>query len=290
MQRKPLDFIGIGTSKAASTWIYKCLGEHPQVCKALKKEVRFFNNEHHFAKGEDWYYQYFPEEHNGRLLGEFSPTYIYTQETARRIKASFPKVKLIVVFRNPIEKTHSHYWYNKVGGRGSYVDLDSFEDFLVRVPDAPNNALHGAQLKRYLEVFPREQFHFVLYDDVRRDPENVMRDIYRFLNIDETFVAPSTHRGVNETGGSRIKYKRLFRFIFGTYRRLAKYPFLKKFIHRFNTLYWSNVLRNFGIRYDGEKIEKPPMKQETREQLRAFFADDTRLLGELIGRDVSHWV
>lgn len=34
-----VDFIGVGDQKAASTWIYQCLSEHPEIDTAKTKEL-----------------------------------------------------------------------------------------------------------------------------------------------------------------------------------------------------------------------------------------------------------
>ena len=36
-----VDFIGIGVIKAATTWIFQCLKEHPEICGSSRKEIRF---------------------------------------------------------------------------------------------------------------------------------------------------------------------------------------------------------------------------------------------------------
>ena len=41
-----VDFIGIGVQKAATTWLFSCLKEHPQIRVAVdknNKELNFFN-------------------------------------------------------------------------------------------------------------------------------------------------------------------------------------------------------------------------------------------------------
>lgn len=289
MTHRNLDFTGIGTTKAASTWFFKCLSEHPQVNASREKEMRFFDNLHNFNRGLRWYFSFFPDAQPGQVSGEFSPSYLYSADTAKRIKESFPNVKMIAVFRNPVDKIYSSYWSNKTGGRGSMVGFDSFEEALDGVVGMRETALHGAQLANYLELFPKSQIHTLLYDDVRADPEKVMRDIYMFLGIDENFVAPSTHRGVNETGDKRIKYPWLFKFFYGAYWRIKKIPWLLRFVQMFNPTRISIMLRNIGTRKGGEKFKKPEMNPETRERLRKFYADDVKLLGELIGRDLSAW-
>ena len=285
----PLDFVGIGTTKSASTWIFKCLSEHPGVCASREKEMRFFDSVFNFAKGFDWYFSFFPQTKPGQVSGEFSPSYIYSQDTAKRIHRSFPQIKMIAVFRNPVDKMYSSYWANKTGGRGSMVVFDTFEDAMSGIVGMPEQAFHGAQLKKYFEIFPREQFYFLLYDDIRANPEQAMRGIYKFLEVDEDFVAPSTHRGVNETGDKRVRFAPLFKIVYGIYWKMKKHPWMLKLIKSLNPTGISIALRDLGVRKGGQKFKKPEMNPVTRARLNRFYEEDVRLLGELIGRDLSFW-
>ncbi len=46
-----VDFIGIGAQKAATSWIAKCLIEHPEICLAASKETHFFSDDESFNQG-----------------------------------------------------------------------------------------------------------------------------------------------------------------------------------------------------------------------------------------------
>src|SRR6185436_5212968 len=47
---------------------------------------------------------------------------------------------------------------------------------------------YAALLKPYFELFSREQLKIYLYEDYVRDPVGLMQDLFRFLNVDDTFV------------------------------------------------------------------------------------------------------
>jgi hypothetical protein len=285
-----IDFIGIGTPKAASTWVFQCLSEHPQVCGSSEKEICFFDNPFNFKKGLDWYFSFFKHAKPGQILGEFSPPYIYKQETAEKIKNTFPHTKLIITFRNPIEKLYSMFWYNKIGGRGSMALFDTFEDALAGVPGMKENALHAQQFSHYVTLFPKNQIHIIFYDDVLQDPEKVLSDTYKFLGIDESFIAPSARRDVNETGNKRIRFPVVFKMIYKIYWNIKKIHWLWAWIKKhINTAKWSIHLGRIFSSYGGKKIKKPPMNPDTKENLKKFFKQDIELLETLTGRDLTSW-
>jgi len=284
-----LDFIGFGTTKAASTWIFRCLSEHPEICGSSEKETRFFDNSFNFKKGLSWYEQFFTHHQLGQIKGEFSPSYIYEPQTAHRIYETFPHVKLIAVFRNPIEKVYSSFWSNKTGGRGSMTPFKTFEQAFHAIPSMARSALHGQQYKIYYDLFPKEHLHTLLYDDILHDPEKTMKQIYQFLGVDDTFIAPSTHRGVNETGDKRVSHQWLFKIIYRIYWQIKKIPWLFRLVKKCNTTKVSITLGRMLSSRGGKKFIKPSMSIETREKLLRYFKADIALLGQLIDRDVSSW-
>lgn len=285
-----IDFIGIGTPKAASTWVFQCLSEHPQICGSSEKEVCFFNNPFNFKKGFDWYYSFFRHRKPGQIIGEFSPPYIYKKETAQKIRELLPQVKLIVTFRNPIEKLYSMFWYNKIGGRGSMALFGTFEDALRDVPGMKENALHAQQFSHYVALFPKEQIHVIFYDDILENPEKVLAETYEFLGVDSTFIAPSIRRDVNETGNKRIKFPILFKTIYKIYWAIKKRNGLWKWLKKnIDTTKLSILLGRVFSSYGGKKIQKPPMDPQTRQSLQDFFKQDIALLEQLTGRNLSHW-
>ena len=44
MENFSVDFIGVGGEKTASSWIFTCIKEHPQVCASNPKETDFFDD------------------------------------------------------------------------------------------------------------------------------------------------------------------------------------------------------------------------------------------------------
>ena len=58
-----VDFIGIGAPRCGTTWIAKCLSEHPQICLSSVKETDFFGK--YYRKGLSYYKSFF------RVLSRF---------------------------------------------------------------------------------------------------------------------------------------------------------------------------------------------------------------------------
>lgn len=119
------DFLAIGTQKGGSTSLYVHLMQHPQVAGVPRKELHFFD--YKFLLGSWWYRTNFPTKAElarraddlGKpvLTGEASPYYLFHPRAAERIAKVVPRVKLIALLRNPVDRALSHYHHEVRGGR-----------------------------------------------------------------------------------------------------------------------------------------------------------------------------
>jgi hypothetical protein len=206
------DFLVIGTAKSGTTTLYGWLSEHPLVAPAAKKEVHFFDYE--WFRGLDWYRSHFPlgrdrqtfEREHGRpfLTGEASPTYISHARAPSRIARVLPHAKLIVAFRNPVDRAYSQFQMSR---REGVEPLESFADAVAaeearlrpeheRVQADPYyygwwigcwsylyRSQYADQVERWFQLFPREQFHVLATEDLESDPQRVLDDVYDFLGL-----------------------------------------------------------------------------------------------------------
>jgi tetratricopeptide (TPR) repeat protein len=207
-QAKP-DFLIIGTPKGGTTALYNYLSQHPQIVPALHKEISFFDTK--FNLGLDWYGAHFPNfsqynTYNKLLTGEATPNYMYSQIVCQRIYDCLPKVKLIVVLRNPIDRGISHYYMAKKIGiekRDLITVINQEIQVLKSLSnnlDNPNNLKNmGNQLKTgknyfqsglyvyflaiWLEKFSTNQIVILSNEEMLKDTDQVMMNTYQFLGL-----------------------------------------------------------------------------------------------------------
>ena len=98
------DFLGVGTQKGGTTYLYELLKRHPQVFLAKPKEQHFFSL--HWQRGADWYRRQFASSEESQICGEITPYYLFHPE-ARANQSLVPNVKLIVLLRDPVERALS---------------------------------------------------------------------------------------------------------------------------------------------------------------------------------------
>jgi hypothetical protein len=107
-QLKP-SFLIIGTMKSGTTGFYHTLCQHPNIHRAIRKEVRYFSNR---EATEDWYLAHFPKLPMGQkgITGEATPNY-YAMRIQQRVRDTLPGVKLICLLRDPAERAISQYFH-----------------------------------------------------------------------------------------------------------------------------------------------------------------------------------
>jgi len=189
--REP-NFIVIGTIKSGTSSLYNYICSHPQVLPAIEKEVHFFDT--HFEKGIDWYLAHFPAipTHKNFLTGEATPNYLYCEKAAEKLFNCFPKTKLIVMLRNPIDRAIFHYYMAKRLGQEKRnleeviaretAILEQIEAKLLE-PGYFSFSLYVYFLKTWIKLFSREQILILKSEEMYEQPEATMKQVFEFLDL-----------------------------------------------------------------------------------------------------------
>lgn len=188
-----VDFIGIASLRCGTTWTSRCLAEHPQVYFSPRKELNFFGR--NYSKGLKYYRNFF-ENYNcdGKIKGEFTPAYYMYDEAPERIKKHFPNVKLLACLRNPIERIISNYRYTKERDPEMEPDISRA---LLRRRHYVSYGLYHQNLSRFFKYFDLKNILILIYEDALKNPKKFIKNVYRFLEIDEDFTPPSLHKRIN---------------------------------------------------------------------------------------------
>src|SRR6056297_310721 len=170
---KSPDFIGIGTMKAASSWIFYNLKKHPEICGAKRKEVHFFDR-HKYKKGLKFYSKFFKHCDENKIKGEFTPSYIYDKEAPGRIHDNLPEVKIIACLRNPVDRAYSEYRFS-IEKKGKLRWYSGFLTALQKDRTFREKGFYYKQLKKYFNLFPKENIKIMIFDDLKRDPSSFIK-------------------------------------------------------------------------------------------------------------------
>jgi len=178
----PPSFLIIGGQRCGSSWIHKCLDEHPQVFTAEPKELHFFNR--HFENGVPWYLNHFHPSPDHLAWGEVTPDYIADRESPRLAAEVCPDSKLVLIMREPIERAYSIYRLKM----GTSLSNLTFEEAFRKHPEILEHGLYFEHIKNWHQYFPPDQLLIMTYDDLLRSDKQTISKIFRHIMVDDQFV------------------------------------------------------------------------------------------------------
>jgi hypothetical protein len=278
-----VDFIGIGVQKAATSWLFSCLKEHPQIRVAVdknNKELNFFN--YNYVKGYTCYHQRF--EFGSWKTGEYSPSYFSDKNVPERIYLYNPKVKLIVSLRNPIERAFSQHLH-EIRRNRLPKELYDFWDALEQNPTYVEQSKYSTHLERYLNFFDFSQLHVILFEEIVSKPKEVIKEIFRFLEVDDSFVPSVLARKINVAHTYRSRS--LHRFI-RTASRVLRASFGDAIVETLKATRLPEKLRHYNeVQIDNSIVS--PLSNDDRRKLLDIFYEELENLNILLKRDLSNW-
>ena len=288
------NFIVIGAAKAGTTALYWYLADHPQVFMTSMKETNFFAyglddkgkllygdpELHHFpVRSLRQYKLLFEDADDATAIGEASPIYLECPQAASRIARLIPDAKIICGLRDPVDRAYSDYlMYLRNRERRLEPEADFIPTAAWTQPYSHwmQIGLYHSLLSRYYDVFPSEQIHVFLFDDLRKNSREVMQNIYRFLGVDSSFDPDfETPHNVGGVPASML----LERVLTNSPVKATLEPLLPRWA--------SDGVRRFRGRTMRKAQSLPP---ELRQNLVHHFRDDIAKTSDLIGRSLEHWL
>lgn len=281
-------FIVIGVAKAGTTSLYRYLDQHPQIFMYPEKGTNFFG----YEDARDWRWQdegdppllrHFRvrtlEEYDAAFegvsdevaVGEVSPQYFRCPTAAARIHEHIPDAKLVVSLRNPAERAFSGFLMRT--RRGERVK--SAHDDLTADASHVREGFYFKRMKRYFDLFSRDQMKVILFDDFRRDPSKVMVDLFEFVGAETNFL-PDTSPQHNPANVPKSK----------AVNRLLYHP---RMIRAVKSVLPQGV-HGMAKRIRQMNLKPPPtLPDDLRGALLEIYREDILKLESLLNRDLSVW-
>jgi hypothetical protein len=193
------DFFIVGHHKSGTTALYEMLRRHPQIFMPALKEPRFLAADLRALvpstpqqpQTMEEYLALFEPAREDQLAGEASPGYLRSRTAARAIHELQPRAKIVAILREPASFVRSMHMQMVQEHVERETDLrraferEEIERAGQRVRRYSDHVEYVEQLRRYHEVFGREQVLVLIYDDFRADNEGTVRRVLRFLGVDE---------------------------------------------------------------------------------------------------------
>lgn len=291
-------FFVLGAAKCGTTSVHRYLDQHPEVCMSEPKEPTFFEFDREFEQGVEWYRRrYFSHYQGERWCGDARQRNLFLPWVPPRIHRQFPRAKLIVLVRNPVERAHSHYWHNVRHDREPLSFSDAVYEDVRRIRSGRrlrtsaerrryqeeadpsglyrtylDSGYYAEQIQRYLEEYSRDRLRVVVYQSLVESPATVCRELFAFLDVTQDVPLDVTPRNVGYRPRSRWLHRAMY---YGGALRLAEWipASLKRLLKRANRA--------------GETGEG--MDELVRLWLHEHFESHNRALREALDLDLEHW-
>lgn len=187
-------FIIGGVQKGGTTALFRYLEDIPSLAMSTVKETHFFDDE----QDVDWdrpdygrYHALFPPA-DGRPRGEATPIYIYWPNSLERIARYDPGVRLIFLFRDPVERAWSQWKMEYARGWETMPFAQAIREGRARVDSPENPGFHRVysyvergfyadQLERLYALFPKERVLLLRSADLDGDPDGTLARICGFI-------------------------------------------------------------------------------------------------------------
>lgn len=290
--RKPNLFI-VGSQKSGTSSLKNWLNQHPDIRIDVPLEPNIFADDVEGCedyKDMEWYLSLFPKNAKEKYIGEKSARYLYSMESAKRIKKFNPKAKIIIILRNPAEMIYS--LYNHLRKQG----LEPIGDFHRALEkEEERKKIYGEefrrnffyksaadyypQVKRYINEFGKKNTKVVILEEIKENPQKVYDEIIHFLKVKK--FKPK-FRIIN-VGDQKLKNN----FYVWVYYFLQNIPKpVKKSIKKIFPLQFRNTILKTSLK----KVDhKGNIDELTKNKINDYFRENVKNLGKLIEKDLSGW-
>lgn len=286
----------VGVQKAGTTTLHDWLVQHPEIFGVSElKDFDFFSPPERSLKSGELLSKEFKAHKGETVVLQSCVNYILYPKSLRGIFNLEPNAKLIVILRNPVSRAFSAYQYFKKLN----IEKRSLKEALLYEPKEGlefsrfnsdftyiEHGLYYKQLMDCFEIFPREQVLVLDFEDLKKEPENVLNKAYKFLAVSEGFETKLNVKNVTGsvrssfinnllTDSKLLKYPVKLASIFGMTPRKRK--MIKQRLMDINTSKL-NVKNAESFEADRRLIS---------EKLASLFLPDAQKLDQLLGTNFS---
>jgi len=298
------NFLIVGAAKSGTTSVYEYLNDHPQVYMSPVKEPYFFSfmdtvpdfrgpfdektNKEEIITSRTEYELLYEGVTDEIAIGESSNAYLYLEGTAENIKKLVPACKIVIILRDPVSRAFSHFLQHKMLG----TETLEFEKAIEKENERKqknwrwhyqyaDQGMYYGQVKRYLDVFGREQVKVYLFDNLVADPAQMMINLGQFLGIDPEFYNNYDFQRFNKTGLPKSQ----------TMHHLIRHQNpVRKIAHAVVPLFLRERMVSFIEKINYNYEDKPTLDPDTKMKLKRLFEPDIKKTAGLIGRDLTMWL
>lgn len=268
----------IGAMKSGTSSLHRYLGSHPEIFMSSPKEPMFFSRDVTSSEEVDAYLELFETDRHVKYLGESSTSYTKVPRfagAAERIYAFNPDARLIYIMRDPVERTISQYWH-MVRNHGERRPILRA---IRQTPEYTQISYYAMQIKQYLAVWKPENLYILTLEEMKRDLNGTLQEIFKWLGVDPSFLPADIERKhvtppvVHQARGLGVLNAFRKSPVWQTVRPIVPAP-----------------LRTVGSRLGVRRVDRKMVSvAETVQYLKPIQRCQTEELSHLLGRQFPEW-
>ena len=279
------NFFIVGGSKCGTTNISYYLDLHQDVFISKLNEPYYFckwditdDVRKSMITSEKKYLKLFESAKKQKAIGEATPSYLHSPNSAKMIKERFPESKIIISVRNPIERAYSGYISNElrkndnqtfrdmISQHGELIDNNEFFIYNILEP-----GFYSKHIKRFQNIFDRKKIKIIIFEEYIKKTEETIKSILDFLELDNK---------IDFIEQPKMGYRR-------PRNKFGKVAFENNFVRKMATSLIPTVTRQrIGERFLLEETEKPAMDTDDRQFLKNLYEKDVQNLTVLLDREL----
>ena len=289
------NFMCLGASKSGTTSLYDILIQHPEIYIPQFKEPHFFDVSENFVNGLEWYKQNYFQKANQKIIADFTPSYFFDSNAPKRIfDALGPKMKFLVILRNPVDRAYSHYLHSKRDFHESNDFLEALESEEIRLKgyieksdyfsylrhSYVKQGLYSKMLDRYLKYYSLDKFLFINFEDeFVKEKDATIKKILSFLNVDESIILNTNFKSNVASKAISKRLKKIMKKK-SWYRKIIKY-----LIPSFTT---RQILRNKIHKLNNTSFQPKQLSDDSKFRiLDKYFKKDIVKLEIILNKDMN---
>jgi len=279
----------VGAQKAGTTSLNNYLAQHPQIFTHQTLEFGLFKDNNSFNKGIDYFLKNTVDKQ--AILNPDKTTFVakrvalmYNREMLLRLFESNPKVKIVIILRNPIDRAFSAFWYCKKIGMEPYRTFEQaiYNNDISRFKgnraweascDYIGRSTYLPPIRDIMSIFPEDNVKILLFEEMVKDLKAALNVITSMIHL------PPFNFDTSE------KYNEGMDVHSGMISKITR-PGKSNFIKQLLPLQYRLKLKSFVQGLNESKTltkEKKQLHPDTRIYLKKIFAPQMK---ELI--DITH--
>lgn len=289
MKARVPDIYIIGAQKSGTTTLYDCLAQHPEIyAHPLAKDYPYFSNPIIFQNGKKQFCSFAKKAPKNQLVLGGDANALYAPLAPKRMSRVIPKVQLIAILRNPIERAYSAYCHaverlleKRSFEQAIYEELNGirYNQLNALSHDYLSHGLYAQQLKKIYDFFSYEQVKIIIFEELKENPFEKLNRI--FIDIGISQFSPRM-RILNRTKGG-CKYTMIAKTVH------SPSPLMKVIVKTFLPFSLRTIIRKKIDLYNRSEQIRSPLSQHLIDVLGNYYRKEIFELENLMECTLSAW-